>query len=44
MEENNQRVNKDIYDAVFVKNLFNDMSKTYDRVNGGALVIKGTKL
>lgn len=33
MEENNQQVNKDIYDSVFVKNLFNDMSKTYDRVN-----------
>lgn len=33
MEENNQPVNKDIYDSKFVKNLFNDMSKTYDRVN-----------
>ena len=33
MAQNNQPVNQDIYEAAFVKNLFNDMSKTYDRVN-----------
>jgi ubiquinone/menaquinone biosynthesis methyltransferase len=33
VETNNKPLNKDIYDAAFVKNLFNDMSKTYDRVN-----------
>ncbi|NNU33568.1 class I SAM-dependent methyltransferase [Mucilaginibacter sp. S1162] len=33
MEEYNQSVDNRIYDTAFVKNLFNDMSKTYDRVN-----------
>jgi demethylmenaquinone methyltransferase/2-methoxy-6-polyprenyl-1,4-benzoquinol methylase len=33
VEKTNQLLGKDIYESAFVKNLFNDMSKSYDRVN-----------